>query len=504
MSSPLWGVLMVALPLLAAVSMVIFGKRSVLWVLMATFIGMGVGLSQLITFLLQQGTQYDTLAGWTAPLGIEWYIDGLATFMLVITAVVNGLIAVSIWQSLSLSTSHTQQTQSQWLFWPLWLLLWGGINALYLSADLFNLYVSLTLISLTQVIVISWPNEIAAWQAAMRYFLVTFTASLSYLLGVAFLYAAFGTVDMTLLAQEIEPLPTTWVAICLILIGIFTKTALFPGHFWLPAIYIQATPLANSLLTGLIFNSLFYLLLRFWLEIFPHDIFLVGLAYLLGIFGATAIIYGALQAMQQTHPLSLLAYSTISQLGFLLLLFPLLENVAPLWQAILWNSAIYQLVTLTLAHTALLLSVGNFLSKSISTCSNNMAEGRHSPFMLLTWLLAGMTLVALPPTGGFLGKWWLIQAALVNGQWWWAIITVIGIIMTAGYCYKFLQLCLLTENVDKKEAVQKDAFSLTSLGWQRELIPLILVILALSLGIFYQLPLTLLEIGTPFTPMDGE
>lgn len=490
MSGSLWGIFVVTLPLLAAVSMVILGKRSVPWVLIVTFIGMGVTLSQLIIVLLQQGPQYHTLAGWSAPLGIEWYVDGLAAFMLVMTAVVNGLIAIFIWQSFS----HIQQASSQWVFWPVWSLLWSGINALYLSADLFNLYVSLILISLTQVVLISWHHDIAAWQAAMRYFLVTFTASLSYLLGIAFLYAAFGTVDMTLLAQEIEPLPTTWVAISLILIGILTQSAFFPGHFWWPTIAIQATPLANGLLTGLIFNSLFYLLLRFWLEIFPHDIFLTGLAYLLGIFGSIAIIYGALRAMQQIQPLSFLAYSIVSQLGFLLLLFPLLENVAPLSQATLWNSAIYQIVSLTLTHTALFLSVG-YLPQYMSIGSNSLANIKHSPLTLLTWLLAGTTLIALPPSCGFLGKWWLIQTALVNGQWWWAIIAVIGIIMTVGYCYKFLQSYLLISKFNKKEVIRQGT---SPLDWQRELVPLILVILAVCLGIFYQLPLVLLEIGAPF------
>jgi formate hydrogenlyase subunit 3/multisubunit Na+/H+ antiporter MnhD subunit len=484
-----WVILVVTLPLLATVSMVILGKRSVPWVLIVTFMSMGVTLSQLITVLLQQGPQYHTLAGWGAPLGIEWYVDGLVGFMLVMTAVVNGLIAIFIWQSLSSSHSYIQQASSQWLFWPVWSLLWSGINALYLSADLFNLYVSLTLISLTQVVIISWHNDMVACQAAMRYFLVTFTASLSFFLGIAFLYAAFGTVDMTLLAQEIEPLPTTWVAICLILIGILTQGAFFPGHFWWPTIAIQATPLANGLLIGLIFNSLFYLLLRFWLEIFPHDIFLAGLAYLLGIFGGIAIIYGALRAMRQTQPFSFLAYSIISQLGFLLLLFPLLENVAPLSQAILWNSAIYQIVSLTLTHTALFLSVGYFLPKSVSTEFDSIANPRYSLFTLLTWLLAGMTLMALPPSGGFLGKWWLIQTALVNGQWWWAIIAVVGVIMTVGYWYKFLQYYLLTGNFNKKEVIRQGT---SPLGWQGELVPLILVILAVSLGIFYQLPLAFL------------
>lgn len=482
MSHPLWSVLLVALPLFAAVSIIIFGKRSVLWVLIATFMGIGVALSQLIILLLQQGPQYDTLAGWTAPLGIEWYFDGLTALMLIMTAVVNGLIAISIWQSPS------QTDRQQGLFWPQWLLLWTGLNALYLSADLFNLYVSLALINLTQVIIISGSHDRAAWQAAMRYLLVTMTASLSYLLGIAFLYAAYGTVDMTLLAQEIEPLPTTWMAIGLILIGLFIQTALFPGHFWLPVIYRQATPFANSLLTGLIFNSVCYLLLRFWLEIFPHDTFLTGLAYLLGLLGAIAIIYGALQAMRQTHPLSLLAYSVISQFGFFLLFFPLLEHIAPAWQIIIWHSAIYQFMTLTLVHTALLLSLGHFWPLD----TNHLALLKSSLITRLTWLLAALSLLAVPPTGGFFAKWWFIQTAVANEQWGWAIITVIGVIMTVGYCYQVFKL-----TINRSKVTLQQITPLT-LHWQRELIPLILMILVLSLGLFSQLPLMLLEIGSPF------
>jgi formate hydrogenlyase subunit 3/multisubunit Na+/H+ antiporter MnhD subunit len=147
----------------------------------------------------------------------------------------------------------------------------------------------------------------------MRYLLVSLLGSLAYLLGVALLYHTFGSVDIALLAEQMEPSPAVWAAMGLMSAGLLLKTALFPLHFWLPPAHASAPAPVSALLSALVVKASFYILLRLWLEIFPLTNSALG--QLLGLLGAAAVLWGGLQALRQTQLKMLIAYSTVSQLG---------------------------------------------------------------------------------------------------------------------------------------------------------------------------------------------
>ncbi|MFO7576362.1 MAG: proton-conducting transporter membrane subunit, partial [Pelovirga sp.] len=249
-----------------------------------------------------------TAGHWPVPLGIMLRHDGLALVMLLVTALV-GLV-ISTYALGYFPVRRHEQSRSRY-FWPLWLFLWGGCNALFISADLFNLYVTLELVTLASVALIALEGGSAALHAALRYLFIGIIGSLAYLLGVAFLYGAYATLDLTLLGAALAGSRLDHVAMALIVTGLILKSALFPLHFWLPQAHAMAPAPVSALLSALVVKAAYIILLRLWFEVFPA-LDLVRVGHLLGALGSVAIVWGSLMALRQERLKLLIAYSTVA------------------------------------------------------------------------------------------------------------------------------------------------------------------------------------------------
>ncbi len=423
--------------------------------------------------LEEEGAQRYAIGGWGAPLGIDLYADGLSLLMLVVAALVG--LGISVYSCGYFSRNKANH------FWPLWLFLCGALNALFLSSDIFNLYVTLELLGLTAVALVALADGAEALTSAMRYLLISLLGSLFYLLGVAFLYHSFGSLDIAILAQRAEPSPAVWAAVGLISTGLLLKTALFPMHFWLPAAHACAPTPVSALLSALVVKASFYILLRMWLEIFP----MVGTSFaqLLGLLGAAAVLWGGIQALRQTRLKLLIAYSTVSQLGYLFLAFPLGTSLA-------WKGALYMLLSHAMAKAAMFMAAGNIL---VLGGHDRIAElssiTQRLPLTLTAFTLAGISIMGLPPSGGFIAKWLLLQASIESGQWWWGIILILGGLLAAAYVFKVIG------HVFTQDEPTRQAGTLpTTMEWSA----LVLALVAVLLGLFTSWPLAIMEIGSPF------
>ena len=345
-----WAILLIMLPLAG-------GMACVIWPRLVKMLGLASALLSLLSVaglgwqMQHNGVYHHAVGGWGAPLGIDLYADGLSLLMLAITALVGG--AVSVYSA----TYFKSETGVR--FWPLWLFLLAALNALFLSADIFNLYVTLELMGLAAVALAALSGEKDALGGAMRYLLATLLGSLSYLLGVALLYQNFGSVDIAILADRMDSSPSVWAAMGLITAGLALKTALFPLHFWLPPAHASATAPVSALLSALVVKASFYILLRFWLSLFSpllaensH-----GLEALLGLLGAMAVLWGSFQALRQSRLKLLIAYSTVAQIGYLFLAFPL-THIAGITA---WNAVAYLALSHALAKAAMFMAAGNLL-----------------------------------------------------------------------------------------------------------------------------------------------
>ena len=459
------------LPLVGAIVSFLWPRRSVpLGLLTAiSIVGCVVGLGWQMALL---GAQRYAVGGWGAPLGIDLYADGLSLLMLMVTA--------GLGLGISVYSSRYFERKPSTVFWPLWLFLWAALNALFLAADIFNLYVTLELLGLAAVALVALAGGADALTSAMRYLLVSLLGSLFYLLGVALLYHSFGSVDIAILAQRMEPSAAVWAAVGLMSAGLLLKTALFPLHFWLPPAHANAPAPVSALLSALVVKASLYVLLRLWLEIFPVT---VALGQLVGLLGAAAVLWGGLQALRQTRLKMLIAYSTVAQLGYMFLAFPLATLLG-------WRAAIYMLLSHAVAKTAMFMAAGNILYfGGHDRIADLDRVVKRLPLTITAFGLAGVSIMGLPPSGGFIAKWLLLEAAIDSGQWWWGIVLIVGGLLAGGYVFKVIGYAFTQSAAPHESRVVPATMEWTAL---------LLALVAIALGLVAPWLLALLEIGLPF------
>ena len=467
-----WLVLIIVLPLISAMLCFLFPQRVKQLGLMTAF-AITASVIALLFQALNQGAQHYAVGGWDAPLGINLYVDGLSLLMLLLTALTG--LGISVY-----STAYFKREQAVY-FWPLWLLLWAALNALFLSVDLFNLYVCLELMGISAVALVALAGGANALAAAMRYLLVSLLGSLFYLLGVALIYHSVGSVDVTLAAERITATPAISIAMGLMSAGLLLKTALFPMHFWLPPAHANAPAPVSALLSALVVKASFYILLRLWLDVFPqpHEV----LGQFLGLLGAAAVIWGGVQALRQTRLKMLIAYSTVAQIGYLFIAFPLATSIA-------WKGGLYLLLSHALAKSAMFMAAGNILHfGGHDTISKLDRVAQRLPLTLAAFALAGVSIMGLPPSGGFLGKWLLLDAALRAGEWWWALVLISGGLLSASYIFKVVGFAFTQAEVSHEVHHVPAVMQWTAF---------MLALAAILVGLIAPWPLALLDIGLPF------
>jgi len=470
-------------PLLAALACFLI-PRAGNWLGLLTALLTALAAAALVPALTEGGPFLVEVGGWGAPLGIDLYADGLSAVLLLMTAVVG--LGVSAFAP-AYFAEHPEQRP--W-FWPLWLILWAALNGLYLSADLFNLYVTLELLGLSATALTALSGGAAALNAAMRYLLVSLLGSAAYLLGVALLYHSHGTVDIALLSERIGPGALTNAALAVMFAGLMLKTALFPFHFWLPPAHGSAPAPVSALLSALVIKGSFYLLLRLWIDLFGNLSTL--LPELLGLFGAAAVLWGAFQALRQQRLKLLIAYSTVAQIGYLFLAFPLSGGAS---STTAWHAVIYLALAHGLAKAAMFLSAGAVLRFAHHDQITNLDRAVHRlPLTLTAFVLAGVSIMGLPPSGGFVGKWLLLEAAFAQGRWELAVVVLLGGALAAAYVFKVVGHTFTPTHV----AQAGDPVPL-SMQWSA----LVLAVGAILLGFAAPVVLPLLEIGAPFQAVAG-
>jgi multicomponent Na+:H+ antiporter subunit D len=372
-------------------------------------------------------------------------------------------------------------------FWPLWLFLWAALNALFLSRDVFNVYVALELATLAAVALVALGETREAVDAAVRYLLAALVGSLAYLLAVALLYGAAGTLSFDALAAGLERGLPASLALALATVGLALKAALFPLHFWLPAAHGNAPAVVSAVLSALVVKASFFVLLRLWLEVFP-GVATRPAASLLGALGTAAVAWGSVQALRQRRLKMLVAYSTVAQLGYLFLLFPLLVGVAagPAREEAL-AGGVYHALSHGFAKAAMFLAAGNVL-RALGTDEIRHLGGiaRRLPLSTYAFGIGGISLVGVPPSGGFVAKWLLLRSAIDTGQWWVAAAVLGGGFLAAGYLFVVLRYAFLPV---------REPVAPAGLPRALELAPFGLALVSLVLGLRAHEPLELLRRG---------
>lgn len=426
------------------------------------------------------------LGGQAPPLGIGLRLDAFSLLMLWLVAVAGGLSA------LHAACLYRPGSPEGARFWPVWLLMVAGLNGLFLSADLFNLYVAIELVTLAGVALVAWSGRPGALRAAMRYLLLAMLASLAYLLAVALLYSEHGTLDLYLLAAGMPDAgPATRTALALGTVGLLLKAAIFPLHVWLPPAHSRAPGAVSAVLSALVVKAALYILYRLWFWTLDA-VQAPGLGLLLGLLGAAAIIYGSVAALVQPRLKTMVAYSTVAQLGYLMLVFPL--AVGAVAGPLAWKGAVYQLLCHGLAKAAMFLAAANLMRGLGSDRLADLAGAdRRFGLSVFAFGLAGVSLMGLPPSGGFLAKWLMLEAAWAQQGWGWLGVLMLGSLLAAIYVFRALS-AMFAAPADTAAAPVGGRPVSAGMG----LTALALALLALVAGFASAPVFDLLDAGPPF------
>lgn len=436
-------ILAVALPILGATLTTALPRRALAVGLLAALVTSATGLA-VTAAVWWQGPLHLAVGGWEAPLGVALRADGLTAALLAMINLV--ALGISIYAS-----GYFRASGKLVHFWPLWLLLWASLNGAFMSADLFNIYVTLEVMGLSAASLGALGGSRAAVVANLRYLLVGLLGSMTYLLGVALVYTAYGTLELHLLAERITAGPQGAAALVLVTAGLALKAALFPLHFWLPPAHSAAPAPVSAALSALVVKAAFYLILRLWLGPFAA-VTTTSAAVVLGLLGAGGVVWGSWRALRAERLKLLAAYSTVAQVGYLFLFLPMLA-VTPAGPGRASLTAGLALMALShgFAKAGLFLAAGQLQQYAGHDRINDLGPAaREHPASTFAVALAGVALVGLPPSGTFFGKWLLISNAFATGQWWWVVVVLLGTLLAASYTFRVLSRAFSTERVPRQ------------------------------------------------------
>lgn len=430
-------VLAVLLPFVGLMLGFVLGGRRAQQVAWATLALGGVGVAAIAHRLWVSGDALIyLLGGWAPPLGVTLRADGLSVCMMVVVMVV--VVGIGVYASGDFGTpAGVREKRGALTFWLLLLAVWGSLNLVFVSGDVFTLYVALELLTFAGVPLVSLDGRGETLQAALRYLLYALAGSMFYLLGVFLLYGAYGTLDIALLAQRVGAEPVAWGAAALMTAGLLAKTALFPLHLWLPPAHAGAPAAASALLSALVIKGAWFLVVRLWVDVFAGVVTLPS-AQLLAALGASAILVGNVVALRQARLKLLIAYSTVAQIGYLFLMFPLVAGLdaAQMDSTVAVTGGLLQAISHATAKAAMFMAAGLVYSTlGHDRVADLRGAGRALPMTMAAFALAGASLIGLPPSGGFLAKWMLLSAAIATAQWWWVVVMLVGGLLTSAYVF---------------------------------------------------------------------
>lgn len=363
--------------------------------------------------------------GWPPALGIVLVVDPLAALFLLLAATGFALTLVNSLEKLG---------GGPWRYYALLFLSWAAVNGIFSTGDLFNLYVFYEIFSVSAYLMVAFSTM--AWQAieaGFKYLVFGTVGALFFLIGTAYTFMATGLLNLALLPEALTKAPhaTVTVLSACLLIALLIKTGTFPTHFWLPDAHSSAQSAVSALLSGVLVKVSLYVLIRLSSLLFievEREIFPIILAV-----GSLSLLAGHMMASRQDDLKRLLAYSTVAQIGYVLIGVGCASGAG-------FSAAVYHIFNHMAAKMGLFITAGLLVDDGRTRMVSEMSGlGRHRPFLAGTFGFFAAALVGIPPLNGFMSKWFLTLASLERGQILPALCLIAGTLISAGYYLKVLR-----------------------------------------------------------------
>jgi len=453
-------ILVVIIPLMTAPLCVLLGHPRLVWfaALTSSWLSFAAAIS-LVMQVTAQGPISYWLGGWEPPWGIEYRIDVLAAYVLLIVSGMASLVLVFAKESVPREIEEHRIAY----FYALFMLAFAGLAGIVATGDAFNVFVFLEISSLATYALISMGKDRRALSASFTYLIMGTIGATFILIGIGSLYMMTGTLNMLDLAERLPEVADTRTAragFAFLTVGIGLKLALFPLHLWLPNAYAYAPSMVTAFLAATATKVAIYLLLRVILVIFgvEFSLGLMPLDILLLVLGLIGILSASLVAVYQRDIKRLFAYSSVAQIGYMVLGIGL-ANATGI------TSAILHLFNHALMKGALFIALGAVAFRIGSTRLEDFSGlGRKMPWTMAGIVAGGLSLIGIPPTVGFISKWYLVLSTLEQDLWPVALLVLLGSMLAAIYVWKLVEAAYFGKP-DKYKYYQEAPISMLAPLW---------------------------------------
>ncbi|MCM8796454.1 MAG: NADH/ubiquinone/plastoquinone (complex I) [Candidatus Omnitrophica bacterium] len=388
------------------------------------------------------------VGGWVPPFGIAMVLDGLSSFMLVTVNLVTFCVAV---YSLKYMNKYTDKPK----FFTLFSLMLCGMNGVIITGDLFNLFVFLEIASIASYALVAFGTEAEELEASFKYAIMGSVASSFIFIGIAFLYGFTSTLNMADMARVLSFKQNAYLVHfvgVLFLMGFGLKAALVPFHAWLPDAHPSAPASISAMLSGILIKTLgIYALARVFFNIIGStQNYLSVLMFL----GALSMLVGVILALSQWDLKRLLAYHSISQIGYVVLGIGLGTPLGIL-------GGLFHLFNHSVFKSLLFLNSGS-IDYALDTRDLRETGGlaKVMPITAKTNLIASMSIAGIPPFNGFFSKLLIIFACVQKGYFGYASCAIIASILTLASFTKVQKFLFSGELKDKFKEVKEAPWSM--------------------------------------------
>jgi len=429
--------LQVVLPMMAAPLIVLVRNRDFAW-LATTAVSYACLVIAIALFsrVAESGPLSYALGSWPPPWGIEYRVDALSGFVLVLVSLTAAFVAPYAQRSIAAEVAPDRQ----YLMYAMYCLCLAGLLGITVTGDAFNLFVFLEISSLSTYVLIALGTRRKALVAAYQYMLMGTVGATLYVIGVGLLYLMTGTLnlgDMAQRLQAVDELRPVLAALAFITVGIGLKLALFPLHQWLPNAYAYAPSMATAFIAATATKVSVYVLLRFYFTVFdPAPIFeRLPTREVFIALSVAAMVTASLIAVFEQDVKRLFAYSSVAQIGYITLGIGL-ENQASL------TGSITHLLNHGVTKGAIFVLLGGVVLRAATpgvTVAGLAGLARRMPLTAFGLVIAGLSLIGVPGTAGFVSKWYLILGAIERGLWWLVLVIVATSLIAVAYVWRVVE-----------------------------------------------------------------
>jgi len=448
----------IAIPLATAFLLPMFGKRGKD---AATIVANLATISLLILAIgcIGESGVYE-IGKWPIPLGINLVLDGLSSLVLLVISVVAAAVML-------FSAGYMEQYTAKAKYLSLFLLMVAGMNGVVLSGDIFNLFVFLEIASLASYALVGFGCGHEELEASFKYTVLGTIASIFVLFGIGLVYGNTGALNMAYVSKAIQSSGLNAglsFALALFIVGFGLKAALVPFHAWLPDAHPSAPAPISAMLSGVLIKSLgVYALARVVFNIFGVSL---EVGWLLIVLGILSMVAGAFLAIGQWDIKRLMAYSSISQIGYVVLgiglgIMLLARGANPAWASLAILGGLFHLVNHAVYKSLLFLTSGSI---EMATGTRQLKEmgglAKRLPFTRTANAVASASIVGVPPFSGFWSKLILVMAAVQAHYYWIAAIIVFVSLCTLIMYLKVQRYVFLGELPENLQNVEENGGSM--------------------------------------------